>query len=113
MSKKEVAHFEIKNPEDLFNIPELVEPDREPDFILDDSKDRRWPVESQYYIEERILVFVDHTEGDISLVRLLIDERYGIFADTTHSQNLYGSWDLQCTEVHELYTNWLISKELL
>lgn len=103
----------IKNPQDLFNIPELVKPDREPDFVIDNSKDKKWPCRTLYYIAERILIFEDHQEGDAHASRILIDERYGIFADTTYSQDLRGSWDLQSKDVHEQYSNWLATKELL
>lgn len=110
---REMDYMSIKNVDALFNSPELVKPDRKPDFIIDDTKDKHWPTRSLYYIPERIQVFEDHTENDESLVRLLIDERYGIFADTTYHQTLRGSWDLQSKEVHELYANWLATKELL
>ena len=40
-------------------------------------------------------------------------ELAGIFADSTYVQDLKGSWELQSTEVHELYSNSLACRELL
>lgn len=107
------VHFDFyKNGVNLFKIPKLHIPNREPDFIIDDSEHSNWPCVTEYYIEERILVFCDHLEGDETPSRILVDERYGIFADSTHSQNVK-SWERQHSTVHEAYANWLTSKELL
>jgi len=115
MIDKKIQYIDHKGVQYYFNTPPLIIPSREPDFTIkyDDKQYPHWSNKSEFFIEERVLLFeITESPGRKDIVRIMIDERYGIYADVTYRQDK-SSWELQGKETHEAYVNWVISKQIL
>ena len=95
----------------LWNKPKLEKPDREPDFVVHQENEQWGPNDRKFWIKERVTEFSD-TECESELSFILIDERYGIFADISNRQNLK-DWDCCVKQAHSAYTNWIMESNFL
>lgn len=109
-----IEYISHKDPKYIFEVPPLVLPNREPDFTMEhnDKEYPKWSNITRFFIEERVMAFNSVESPELELIRIMIDERYGIYADETAKQDK-SRWVLQCTSTHQAYINWVISKNLL